>query len=103
MRIFIIFESPLSGMSMNPARTFGSAFLPGLWNALWIYLLAPPLGMLVAAELYLFFKGRVFCAKYHHQNDYRCIFCEYHSRKLQWRKRETEQQLQKTEMVFPNP
>jgi len=42
---FIILEVPFSGMSMNPARTFGSA-LPGrAWDALWIYFTAPPLGM----------------------------------------------------------
>ena len=37
MFTYISLEAPLSGMSMNPARTFGSA-LPGhLWTALWIY------------------------------------------------------------------
>ena len=75
---FITFEAPLSGMSMNPARTFGSAFLPHLWSSLWIYFSAPLLGMLLAAEVYPLLKGRVICAKYHHQNNYRCIFCEYH-------------------------
>ena len=30
---FITFEAPLSGMSMNPARTFGSAFPAGEWTA----------------------------------------------------------------------
>jgi aquaporin Z len=75
--LFIILESPLSGMSMNPARTFGSAFLPHLWNSLWIYFTAPVLAMLLAAELFPLFHGRIFCAKYHHQNPYRCIFCEY--------------------------
>ncbi len=74
---FIVFESPFSGMSMNPARTFGSAFLPRLWNTLWVYFTAPPLGMLLAAEVYVLLKCRVVCAKYHHQNDFRCIFCEY--------------------------
>lgn len=74
---FITFESPVSGMSMNPARTFGSAFLPHLWSMLWIYFTAPLLGMLLAAELYLLMKCRVACAKYHHQNNFRCIFCEY--------------------------
>ena len=34
---FITFETPLSGMSMNPARTFGSAFRAGYWQAMWIY------------------------------------------------------------------
>lgn len=74
---FITFESPLSGMSMNPARSLGSALHPHLWNSLWIYFTAPPLGMLVAAELFVRLKARVACAKYHHQNRFRCIFCEY--------------------------
>jgi aquaporin Z len=76
---YITLESPLSGMSMNPARTFGSAFPAQLWTALWIYFTAPPLGMLLAAEVYLWQKGAqsVFCAKLHHQNPKRCIFCGY--------------------------
>ena len=74
---FITFEAPISGMSMNPARTFGSAVLPQLWDFLWIYFLAPPLGMLAAAAVYLRLKNAVGCAKLHHQNKRRCIFCEY--------------------------
>jgi aquaporin Z len=76
---FITFESPLSGMSMNPARTFGSAAFAGDWTALWLYFTAPPVGMLAAAQLYLARRGRqgVRCAKLHHQNTKRCIFCEY--------------------------
>jgi aquaporin Z len=79
---FITFESPLSGMSMNPARTLGSALLPRLWHSLWIYFTAPPLGMLLAAEVYVFCKCHVACAKYHHQNHFRCIFCEYQATRL---------------------
>jgi aquaporin Z len=41
---YITLEAPFSGMSMNPARTFGSAFPPMIWDGLWIYLTAPPLG-----------------------------------------------------------
>jgi aquaporin Z len=74
---FIAFESPLSGMSMNPARSFGSALIPHLWSSLWIYFTAPLLGMLLAAEVFTLLKARVACAKYHHQNHFRCIFCEY--------------------------
>ncbi len=77
--LFIAFESPISGMSMNPARTFGGAALPHLWNSLWIYFTAPLLAMLAAAEIYPLLRGRVACGKYHHQNKYRCIFCEYHA------------------------
>jgi aquaporin Z len=74
---YITLEAPFSGMSMNPARTVGSAFPPMIWDGLWIYLTAPPLGMLAAAEIYLWRRGRlaVKCCKLHHDNDKRCIFC----------------------------
>src|SRR5215467_9756002 len=71
---FITFESPLSGMSMNPARTFGSAFGGQLWTGLWIYFTAPVLAMQLAAWVYLRRQGVVHCAKFHHHNDQRCIF-----------------------------
>jgi aquaporin Z len=77
---YITLEAPLSGMSMNPARTFGSALVSQLWTALWIYFIAPPLGMLAAAELYRWQRGihAVICAKLHHHNSKRCIFhCGY--------------------------
>jgi aquaporin Z len=79
---FIAFEAPLSGMSMNPARTAGSGFWAHDWTAWWVYFTAPPLGMLLAAEIYLRRKGAsgVFCAKLHHQNGKRCIFCEFQGR-----------------------
>lgn len=74
--IYISIESPISGMSMNPARTFGSAAVSNMWTALWIYFTAPPLGMLLAAEVYTRLKsGRgVACAKLNHYNKTRCIF-----------------------------
>lgn len=73
---YITFEAPISGMSMNPARTFGSAFWAHAWTALWVYFTAPVIGMLLAAELYVRRIGaqRVFCAKLHHHNGQRCIF-----------------------------
>jgi aquaporin Z len=77
---YIAFEAPLSGMSMNPARTLGSAANAMSWDALWIYFTAPPLGMLLAAELYVRRAGiaAVRCCKLHHDNDQRCIFrCGY--------------------------
>jgi aquaporin Z len=77
---YIVVESPFSGISMNPARSFGSA-LPGqVWTALWVYFTAPLIGMLAAAELYVRRNGvrRVICAKLHHQGSQRCIFhCGY--------------------------
>src|SRR5205807_5679549 len=44
---YITIESPLSGMSMSPARSFASAAPGQLWNSLWIYFTAPPLGMML--------------------------------------------------------
>jgi aquaporin Z len=77
---FIALESPLSGTSMNPARTAASSVFAGRWTAYWVYATVPPLAMLAAAGAFVAIRGRrsVFCAKYHHENDERCIFrCRY--------------------------
>ena len=55
--LYLAFETPLSGMSLNPARTFGSAFAAGHWASLWLYFVAPTAAMLLAAELYLHLGG----------------------------------------------
>jgi len=78
---YITFEAPFSGMSMNPARTFGSALPANIWTDWWIYFIAPPVGMLAAAEVYRAWAGaeNVICAKLQHENAKRCIFrCGYH-------------------------
>jgi aquaporin Z len=74
--VYITVEDPISGMSMNPARSFGPALLAGDTGTLWIYFIAPPLGMLLAAELYVRSAGlgRVYCAKLNHETGARCIF-----------------------------
>ncbi len=73
---YITIESPISGMSMNPARTFSSAVGAHVWMSLWIYFVAPPLGMLLAAEVYqrLNLGRAIACAKLNHHNNKRCIF-----------------------------
>lgn len=79
--LYITVEAPVSGMSMNPARTLASAVTAGVWDAVWIYFIAPPLGMLVAAEAYVRRRGMaaVYCAKLQHDTVHRCIFrCRYH-------------------------
>jgi aquaporin Z len=78
--LYIVLESPVSGMSLNPARTLGSAVPAMTYTALWIYFAAPLAGMLLAAETYVRAgRGHVaHCAKYHHENHERCIFrCRY--------------------------
>lgn len=75
--VYITAEAPLSGMSMNPARSFASAAVSGVWTHLWVYFVAPPLGMLSAAQLFVWARGRlaVRCAKMDHDERVRCIFC----------------------------
>jgi aquaporin Z len=72
----IIVEAPFSGMSMNPARTLGSNAFASIFSTLWIYFIAPPVGMLLASEWYVRRHGhaRVRCAKLHHANSLPCIF-----------------------------
>jgi aquaporin Z len=75
---YITVEAPLSGMSMNPARTLGSALLAWRFDCLWLYLVAPPLGMLLAAELYVRLQRVVHCAKLGPHGSAHCIFrCRY--------------------------
>jgi aquaporin Z len=74
----IIVEAPLSGMSMNPARTFGPALLASQFDAIWIYFIAPPLGMLLAAEWLQRSTSPAPCARINHRSDMPCIFCGYH-------------------------
>ena len=49
--LFITFEAPFSGMSLNPARTVASAVPARSWMALWLYFVAPPVAMVLAAQL----------------------------------------------------
>jgi aquaporin Z len=78
--LYILFFAPVSGFSINPARTVGSAVFAGVWTAVWVYFAAPLLGMLGAAELYVRSYGadRILCAKLHPDPKYPCPFlCQY--------------------------
>ena len=77
--LYITFEAPLSGMSMNPARSFGSAVIAGIWTDFWIYLTAPLLGMQLAAALFIALRTprRAPCAKLCHDLRQPCIHCGY--------------------------
>jgi aquaporin Z len=78
--LYITVEAPLSGMSMNPARTVGPALVAGMLAPTWIYCAAPLAGMLAASAVHVRLRGleSVRCAKLHHGHRYPCIFhCTY--------------------------
>jgi aquaporin Z len=54
--LFITFEAPYSGMSMNPARTFSSAIISNQWKVFWLYCIAPIGGMLFGERIFVWRK-----------------------------------------------
>lgn len=74
--LFIAFEAPLSGMSINPARSLASALPAWQWTSFWIYLSAPVLGMWLAARLHSLAPAALAgCAKLYHPPGRPCIHC----------------------------
>lgn len=73
--LFITFEAPLSGMSLNPARSFGSALLAHNFGHFWIYLSAPVCGMLLGVELQarLIARHSRLCGKLNHSETIACF------------------------------
>ena len=70
-------EAPISGTSLNPARSFGPALMTGVWSAQWLYFLAPPLGgMLGLAAFHLVMPAWrcLVSGKLVHAPNYRSIF-----------------------------
>jgi glycerol uptake facilitator-like aquaporin len=71
--LYTFFFAQVSGFSINPARTTGSAFFAGVWTAEWLYFVAPLLGMLAffvrncirtprfRVPLFAIFPGIVMC------------------------------------------
>jgi len=77
---YILLFAPVSGFSINPARTMGSAVFAHLWTAIWLYFTAPIAGMMLAAEIHLRVYGidTILCAKLHPDPDYPCpFFCQF--------------------------
>jgi aquaporin Z len=76
---FISLEAPLSGMSINPARSFASAVPAHQWASFWIYLVAPILGMQLAAVVFARLRAapHASCAKLYHSSTQRCIHCGF--------------------------
>jgi aquaporin Z len=56
--LFVILAKPLSGFSMNPARTVASALPSSDWTSWYIYMIVPVLSMLCAAEFFVYLKKR---------------------------------------------
>jgi aquaporin NIP len=52
-----LWGGPVSGASMNPARSLAPALVAGLWNDQWIYVVAPVIGAGIGAGLYQFLRG----------------------------------------------
>lgn len=73
--LFITFEAPLSGMSLNPARSFGSSLVAHSFHAFWIYLSAPACGMLLGVELRRWLGARHsrLCGKLSHSQRSSCF------------------------------
>jgi aquaporin Z len=61
--LYIIFETPYSGMSLNPARSLASAVAAGNFHGYWIYLTAPVAGAWVATALF---------RRFYHDHDLIC-------------------------------
>jgi aquaporin NIP len=53
-----LFGGPVSGASMNPARSIGPAFVSGDVHALWLYVAAPLAGAALGALVYRFLRSQ---------------------------------------------
>jgi aquaporin NIP len=51
-----LWGGPISGASMNPARSFGPALLAGVWRDQWVYWLGPVIGAVLGAAVYQFLR-----------------------------------------------
>ena len=56
-----IFAGPITGASMNPARSFAPAIISGHWESLWVYFTAPFLGAALAIFSCCFLKQGACC------------------------------------------
>ncbi len=75
-------ESPISGTSLNPARSMGPALITWLWTSQWLYCVAPPLGGLLAVGLFRLVtigERDVLTGKLFHEPRYRSIFKNVHA------------------------
>jgi aquaporin Z len=77
MTAMVWLGSPISGTSVNPARSFGPALVTWFWQDQWIYYISPVLGSLMAVMVFRWLtmgKRSILTAKLFHVPHYRCIF-----------------------------
>jgi hypothetical protein len=77
---FVMIEAPVSGTSLNPARSLGPAVLAPVYTSLWLYFVGPALGALLAVRVHRRGLGgaTTVCAKLFHTEKYPCPFdCGY--------------------------
>jgi aquaporin Z len=64
--VMVPLEADVSGISTNPARSFGPAVVSGVWDAWWIYWIGPLIGVVLASAVGYRLARRVAIAKLYH-------------------------------------
>lgn len=80
--LLVMIEAPISGTSLNPARSLAPAALMGMFDDVWLYFIGPMAGAVLAVAVYRGIGGEktaTGCAKLHHTDQYPCLFegCGY--------------------------